>query len=64
VSTESPTREIWRETVTCNMLTMSEEDRDWVRTQICAKNAKWVRFRDSDRLRALLRVPEPPKAAG
>jgi hypothetical protein len=55
---EGPTREIWREFVICSMLTMSEEDRDWVRTQILGKNEKWVRVQDSDRMRALL-----PRAA-
>lgn len=52
------TRNIWREQVICSMLTMSEEDRDFVRSQICGKSAKWVRFVDSERLRRLL----PPVA--
>lgn len=51
---ESPTLERWRETVMCSMLTMSEEDRDWLRTQVCGKSEKWVRFIDSERLRKLL----------
>ena len=55
---ENPTREIWRESVVCSILTMSEEDRDFVRSQICGRTPKWVRFVDSERLRELL----PPAA--
>ena len=53
---EATTREIWREAVILAMLSMSEEDRDWVQTQICGTNgnATWVRFLDSDLLRELL----------
>jgi hypothetical protein len=67
MSGEQPTREIWREAVVCAMLMMSEEDRDWVRSQIQAvtgrhgKPKSWVQFLDSDRLRELLPL-EPPEA--
>ena len=50
---------VWREYVACTMLGMSEEDRDFVRSQIKSASPKWVIFHDKDdanseRLRKLL----------
>ena len=58
---EKPTREVWREQVVFSMLTMSEQDRDFVRSQICgkSKSEKWVEFVDSERLRRLLPPAKP-----